>query len=87
MTSAPSLQAACSPAAKARARPRLVGSRSTWSTPAARATADVSSVEPSSTTSHSTVSKPATARGSFASVPGNCPASLKQGNCRISFMP
>src|SRR5271166_3799237 len=74
------------PAWKPAARPLLFVSRTRWSTPWARATATVSSVEPSSITSHSTMSKPATSRGRSASVCGSCSASLKQGIWMMSFM-
>ena len=45
----------------------------------ARATSIVRSVEPSSMTSHSTASKPATSRGRSASVAGSVSSSLRQG--------
>jgi hypothetical protein len=57
-----------------------------WSTPLARATSIVRSLEPSSITSHSTASKPATSRGRSASVTGSVSSSLKQGIWMISFM-
>ena len=69
--SAPSLSAASSPAWKPAARPLLLVSRTMWSTPCARATSMVRSVEPSSITSHSTASKPGTSRGRSASVTGS----------------
>ncbi len=86
ITSAPSFSAVSMPAWKPVARPLLFVSRTRWSTPWARATATVSSVEPSSTTSHSTTSKPATSRGRSASVCGSWSASLKQGIWMMSFM-
>ncbi len=86
ITSAPSFSAASSPAWKAFARPRLLVSRTTWSTPCSRATATVRSVEPSSITSHSTSSKPSSSRGSSASVRGSVASSLKHGIWMISFM-
>ncbi len=55
ITSAPSFSAASRPAWKPFARPLLFVSRTMWSTPFARATSMVRSVEPSSMTSHSTV--------------------------------
>ena len=58
-----------------------------WSTPWSRATSIVRSVEPSSITSHSTSSKPATARGRSASVAGSVASSLRQGIWMMSFMP
>ena len=58
MTSAPSFRQASRPAWKPAARPLLFVSRTMWSTPCARATSTVRSVEPSSMISHSTVSKP-----------------------------
>ena len=61
ITSAPSLRAASTPAWNAWARPLLLVRRTTCSTPCARATSTVLSVEPSSITSHSTASKPANA--------------------------
>src|SRR5690349_23169655 len=57
-----------------------------WSTPCARATARVASVEPSSITSHSTVSKPGTSLGRSASVTGSDSSSSRQGIWMISFM-
>ena len=54
MTSAPSLSAASRPAWKPAARPLLFVRRTMWSTPFARATSMVRSVEPSSMISHST---------------------------------
>ena len=71
ITSAPSLRHASRPAWKPAARPLLFVSRTMWSTPWARATSMVRSVEPSSMTSHSTSSKPATSRGRSASVTGS----------------
>ena len=50
-----------------------------WSTPAALATAIVSSVLPSSITIQSTRAKPGTPRGRAASVMPRVAASLKQG--------
>src|SRR4051794_27203029 len=57
-----------------------------WSTPPSRATAIVRSVEPSSMTSHSTVSKPGTSRGRSANVSGSVSSSLRQGIWMISFI-
>ena len=57
-----------------------------WSTPSARATSTVRSVEPSSMTSHSTSSMPGISRGRSASVPGSVCSSLKQGIWMISFI-
>jgi hypothetical protein len=76
ITSAPRRSPASSPAMNARARPQFRVSVTTWSTPLAFATSAVPSVEPSSITSHSTVSNPATLRGRAARVAGNCSASL-----------
>ena len=56
------------PAMKARASPRLTGRRTMWSTPWARATSEVPSLEPSSMTSNSTASNPGISRGSASSV-------------------
>ena len=84
--SAPSFRQASRPAWNAAARPLLLVSRTTWCTPWARATSTVSSLDPSSMTSHSTVSIPGTLRGRSASVAGSCSASLKQGIWMISFM-
>src|ERR671930_389414 len=86
MTSAPSLSAASRPAWKPAARPLLLVRRTMWSTPLARATSMVRSVEPSSMTSHSTVSKPSTWRGRSASVAGSVASSLRQGIWMMSFM-
>jgi hypothetical protein len=85
ITSAPSFRQASSPAWKPTARPLWVGRRTTWSTPWARATATVSSVEPSSMISHSTTSNPSSSLGSAASVAGSCSASFRQGIWMISF--
>ncbi len=85
-TSAPSLSAASSPAWKPAARPLLFVSLTMWSTPFSRATSIVRSLDPSSMTSHSTVSKPATVRGRSASVSGRVRSSLKQGIWMMSFM-
>src|SRR4051812_39948575 len=57
-----------------------------WSTPCARATSTVRSVEPSSITSHSTTSKPGTSRGSSASATGRVFSSSLQGTWMMSFM-
>src|SRR4051812_38480972 len=57
-----------------------------WSTPLARATSTVRSVEPSSITSHSTTSKPGTSRGRSASVTGSVFSSSRQGIWMINFM-
>ena len=54
ITSAPSFRHASRPAWKPAARPLLFVSRTMWSTPPARATSIVLSVEPSSMISHST---------------------------------
>ena len=86
ITSAPSFSPASSPAWNAAARPLWLVRRTTWSTPFARATSTVRSVEPSSMISHSTVSKPGTWRGSRPRVTGSCSSSLKQGIWMISFM-
>src|SRR6478735_1943034 len=86
ITSAPSLSAASRPAWKPFARPLLLVSRTMWSTPHSRATSIVRSVEPSSMTSHSTVSKPGTSRGRSASVSGSVSSSLRQGIWMISFI-
>ena len=86
ITSAPSLSAASRPAWKPAARPLLFVSLTMWSTPFSRATSIVRSLEPSSITSHSTASKPATSRGRSASVSGSVCSSLKQGIWMISFM-
>src|SRR5436190_2883254 len=86
ITSAPSFRQASIPAWKAAARPLLFVRRTTWSTPCARATSIVRSVEPSSMTSHSTSSKPRTARGRSPSVAGSCSSSLRHGIWMISFM-
>src|SRR5688500_8465548 len=85
MTAAPSLRATSSPAWKAAARPLLLVSRTMWSTPAARATSTVVSCDPSSITSHSTVSKPSTTRGRSANMAGSCSASFLHGTWMISF--
>src|SRR4051812_2346010 len=87
ITSAPSLSAASSPAWKAVASPLLVVSRTRWSTPLWRATSTVPSVEPSSTTSHSTRSNPGTSRGSSASRRGRDSSSFRQGTWMTSFIP
>src|SRR5436190_15489100 len=86
ITSAPSFRQASMPAWKAAARPLLFVRRTTWSTPWARATSIVRSVDPSSMISHSTRSKPATARGRSPSVAGSCSSSLRQGIWMISFI-
>src|SRR5215212_4967102 len=83
--SAPSLRLASSPASNAAARPLLLVSRTTWSMPCSRATSTVRSVEPSSTTSHSTSSTPATSRGSAASVCGSCSSSSLHGIWMMCF--
>src|SRR4051794_28655938 len=85
--SAPSLRQASRPAWKPAASPLLFVSRTMWSTPCARATSTVRSVEPSSMTSHSTVSKPSTARGRSARVAGSVASSSRQGIWMMSFMP
>src|SRR3954470_12947769 len=86
ITSAPSFRHASRPAWKPAARPLLFVSRTMWSTPCSRATAIVRSVEPSSMTSHSTVSKPATFRGRSARVAGSVASSLRQGIWMMSFI-
>src|SRR3954453_5643937 len=86
ITSAPSLSAASRPAWNAEARPLLLVSRTMWSTPCARATSMVRSVEPSSITSHSTASKPGTSRGRSARVDGSVCSSSLQGIWMISFI-
>ncbi len=86
ITSAPSFSEASSPAWKAAASPRLLVSRTMWSTPCSRATSMVRSVEPSSITSHSTESIPSTDRGRSARVPGRVRSSLKQGIWMMSFI-
>src|SRR5690606_22591209 len=87
MTSAPARNAASIPAANARARPWLCPRRTMWSTPAAWATATVSSVLPSSMIIHSTRAKPGTTRGRLASVMPSVAASLKQGIWMIRVGP
>ena len=67
------------PAMNAAARPRRRRNDTMWSTPCARATLTVSSVEPSSMTSTSTTSTPGMLRGRSASVPGSVLASSRQG--------
>ena len=79
ITSAPSLSAASNPAWKATARPRFDANRMRWSAPQRRATSAVASVEPSSMTSHSTVSKPSTSRGRAAGVTGNVASWSRHG--------
>src|SRR6478672_4050710 len=86
MTSAPSFRAASRPAWNPAASPLLFVSRTMWSTPWPRATSTVRSVEPSSMTSHSTVSKPSTSRGRSPSVSGRVSSSFRQGIWMISFM-
>ena len=86
ITSAPSFRQASSPAWKPAARPRLLVRRTMWSTPPARATSTVRSVEPSSITSHSTSSMPGISRGRSPSVSGSVCSSLKQGIWMMSFM-
>src|SRR3954468_18698337 len=86
ITSAPSFSAASRPAWKPEARPLLLVSRTMWSTPFARATSIVRSVEPSSMTSHSTTSNPGTSRGRSASVTGSVSSSLRQGIWMMSFI-
>src|SRR4029453_8127833 len=68
------------------ASPWLVPNRTTWSTPCARATSTVRSVEPSSTISHSTRSIPGNERGKAASVVGREASSLRHGIWMISFI-
>src|SRR6266545_2992954 len=85
-TSAPSFSAASRPAWKPAASPLLLVRRTMWSTPLARATSMVRSVDPSSMTSHSTTSKPGTSRGRSASVAGSVASSLRQGIWMMSFM-
>ena len=86
ITSAPSFRQASRPAWKPFARPLLFVSRTMWSTPFARATSIVRSVEPSSMISHSTASKPGTSRGRSCSVTGSDSSSFKQGIWMISFI-
>src|SRR5690242_4450394 len=86
ITSAPSFRAASRPAWKAAASPRLVVRRTRWSTPCSRATSTVRSVDPSSTTSHSTRSKPGTSRGSSESRRGSDSSSFRQGTWMTSFI-
>src|SRR4051794_10211480 len=86
MTSAPSLRLASRPAWNAAASPLLFVRRTVWSTPSARATSTVRSVEPSSITSHSTSSTPGICRGRSARVAGSWSSSLKQGIWMMSFM-
>jgi acyl-coenzyme A synthetase/AMP-(fatty) acid ligase len=74
------------PVMNAVASPRFTGCRTTWSTPSSRARAAVSSVDPSSTISHSTQSKPSTSRGIVASAAPRVAASLRHGIWMISFM-
>ena len=81
----PVLWAASRPARHANARPRWIGSRTTWSAPACRAASAVPSVEPSSTTSVSTASKPAMWRGSSARAGPICSASSQAGIWMTSF--
>src|SRR4051794_26666225 len=57
-----------------------------WSTPCSRATSTVRSVEPSSTISHSTVSKPSSSRGRSCSVTGRVSSSFRHGIWMISFI-
>src|SRR5262245_53171992 len=86
MTSAPSFTHASRPAWKASARPLFALKRTTWSTPCSRATRAVSSVEPSSMISHSTVWNPGTVRGRSASVVGRVADSFRHGIWMISFI-
>ena len=86
ITSAPSFRHASRPAWKPAARPLLFVRRTMWSTPSARATSIVRSVEPSSMISHSTTSKPSTSRGRSARTSGSVCSSSKQGIWMISFM-
>ena len=74
------------PATNAAARPLFRRRRTTWSTPQARATSDVPSRDPSSTTSVSMTSMPGTERGRSASVAGSVAASLRHGIWMISFV-
>src|SRR5919199_4062249 len=85
MTSAPSFRHASRPAWNPAASPLLFVSRTMWSTPCARATSTVRSVEPSSMMSHSTTSTPGTSRGRSASVAGSVSSSLRQGIWMMSF--
>src|SRR4051794_3325063 len=85
-TSAPSFSDASRPAWKPEARPLLLVSRTTWSTPCSRAVATVPSVEPSSMINHSTSSNPGTSRGSSRSVTGRVSSSLRHGIWMISFI-
>src|SRR4051794_15101629 len=86
ITSAPSFSAASRPAWKPDARPLVFVSRTMWSTPCARATSTVRSVEPSSMISHSTASKPGTSRGRSRSVSGSVASSSRHGIWMISFI-
>src|SRR5215218_8809412 len=86
MTSAPSFSEASRPAWKPEARPLLLVRRTMWSTPCSFATSIVRSVEPSSMTSHSTVSKPSTSRGRSRSVTGRVSSSSRQGIWMMSFI-
>jgi len=79
MTSARSRSAASRPRRKARASPSRAGARTMWVTPARRATATVSSVEPSSITRTSMDVNPGSDEGSCAIVAASVPSSLWQG--------
>jgi hypothetical protein len=85
MTSAPRRRDASMPAMNARASPRFPRKRTTSATPHSRAIREVPSVEPSSITSTSTTSNPATARGSRSSVSRRVPSSFRQGIWMTSF--
>src|SRR5712691_1505691 len=86
MTSAPRRREASRPAMKPAARPFLRVKRTMWSAPFARATSEVRSVEPSSTTSTSTTSIPGMERGTALRVSGSVTSSLRQGIWTINFM-
>ena len=75
------------PAWNAAARPLLLVSRTMWSTPFARATSTVRSVEPSSITSHSTASKPGElSREARAAPRGSVSSSFRHGIWITSFI-
>src|SRR3954453_10521611 len=86
ITSAPSFRPASIPAWKAAASPLLLVSLTTWSTPHSRATSTVRSLDPSSMTSHSTRSKPSTARGSSVRTWGRVASSFRHGIWMTSFI-
>ena len=83
MMSAPSRSASSTPVGeRAGASPRLRVCRTTWSTPSARATSTVRSVDPSSMTRTSISSIPGICRGIEASTSGSVSSSLRQGSAR-----